>query len=129
MLVDDDRDFLDIHQRLLEANGYRVICCAEAAQAAARLDQDKPDLVISDLMMGALDSGFTLAKQIKAKTQGRPIPVIVVTAVANRLGFDFSPRSAEEFETMGADAFFDKPADPGSLLGKIRELLQQKQAE
>jgi two-component system cell cycle response regulator len=124
LLVDDDRDFLDMNSRVLQAKGYRVSCFSDADRAWQSMEAEKPDLVITDLMMKSLDSGFSLARKIKSDSGFENIPVIIVTAVASRRGFDFNPRSQNELEAMRADAFFDKPVAPELLVVKVKELLE-----
>jgi CheY-like chemotaxis protein len=124
MLVDDDRDFLEMNRSILAAQGYRVDCLTDADQAWERMQSPVPDLVITDLMMKSLDSGFSLARKIKSDPRFIAIPVIIVTAVASQRGFDFNPQSREDLEVMGADAYFDKPVSPQLLITKVKELLQ-----
>ena len=85
---------------------------------------EKPDLVITDLMMSDLDSGFAFAKKLKEDPRGSA-PVILLTSVTRQLGMDFHPRSADDLAAMHVDAYFDKPAAPASLLAKIEELLKR----
>jgi CheY-like chemotaxis protein len=127
-LVDDDRDFLDMETAILGSAGYRVSCFADprvafeairSAEPAAR-----PSLVVSDLMMRNLDSGFTLAGALKGDPGLAAIPVIIVSAVSSQKGFDFRPRSKADLDAMKADAFFDKPVAPQALLGKVKELIR-----
>jgi CheY-like chemotaxis protein len=123
MLVDDDADFLEVNRCILESNGYTVICCLDPQEALDRIAQEKPHLVVSDLMMGSLDSGFSLSRKIKADPRFCTIPVIIITAVSSQLGFDFHPRSPQELKEMGADGFLSKPVEPQEFLAKIEELL------
>jgi two-component system alkaline phosphatase synthesis response regulator PhoP len=123
MLVDDDQDFLEQNRALLEARGYRVACFSDPGEALANLRRERPELVVTDLMMKNLDSGFSLARAIKSEAGPSPIPVILVTAVASQRGFDFNPRTREELAAMNADAFFDKPVAPAALIAKVEELL------
>ena len=123
MLVDDDPDFLDMQRHLLEAQGYRVRCCSDAQSALTQMAQNRPNLVITDLMMSTLDAGFALSKKVKDDPRWARVPVIVVTAIASRQRFDFCPRTPADLSAMHADAFFEKPADPDALLAKVRELL------
>jgi CheY-like chemotaxis protein len=123
MLVDDDRDFLEINRGLLEARGFRVACFSDPGGALASFKRERPDLVVTDLMMKSLDSGFTLARAIKSEGGAAGIPVILVTAVASQRGFDFNPRTRDELAAMNADAFFDKPVSPEALIAKVEELL------
>ena len=125
MLVDDDPDFLGMQQHVFEALGYRVWCFREPEAAMKKIAADKPDLVITDVMMTSLDSGFTFSQQIKQDARSSGIPVIIVTAISTRMGFCFRPRTPEDLEAMHADAFFEKPADTDALVAKVRELLRQ----
>ncbi len=121
LLVDDDRDFLEQNRGVLAGRGYRVDSFADSNEALRAAEAEAPDLVVSDLMMKALDSGFSLARAIKDRYP--QVPVILVTAVASQRGFNFSPRGAQDLSAMNADAFFDKPVDPAALIAKVEELL------
>jgi CheY-like chemotaxis protein len=123
LLVDDDRDFLEQNRQVLAARGYRVECFSDPQPALQAMRRERPDLVVSDLMMESLDSGFSLARAIKSEPGLAGVPVILVTAVASQRGFDFNPRTREELAAMNADAFFDKPVSPLLLIAKIEELL------
>jgi len=121
LLVDDDGDFLEMNRNVLEARGYRVRCASDARAALAAAEADRPDLVVTDLMMDRLDAGFSLARSLKERFAG--LPVILVTAVAVQRGFDFRPRGEVDLAAMHADAYFDKPVDPVALTAKVGELL------
>jgi len=125
LLVDDDKDFLELERRILESRGYHVTCFSDAMAALAALHTDPvtPSLVVTDLMMTRLDSGFTFARALKADPRTARLPVIIVSAVSSQKGFDFKPRTAADLQAMGADAFFDKPVAPEALLAKVQELL------
>ena len=126
-LVDDDQDFLDLERRILENGGYRAACYTDPHAALAAMTDaaavDKPVLLITDLMMSALDAGFSLSRAVKADPRCAGIPVIIVSAVASQKGFDFHPRASEDLAAMSADAFFDKPVAPHILLARVKELL------
>jgi len=123
MVVDDNVPFLDVVEVVLQARGYRVACCTGPDEALAQMEVEKPHLVIADVMMAGLDSGFSLSKRIKRDPQLSGTPVILVTALTSRRGFDFTPRTPEELAAMNADAYLAKPVAPQTLLGKIEELL------
>jgi CheY-like chemotaxis protein len=125
MLVDDDADFLEIYRHVLGARGYRVACFSDPEKALQSMAREKPDLVITDLMMSTLDSGFCLSQRMKGDARLRDIPVVIVTAIGSRRGFDFVPRSTEELNDMGVNAYFDKPVAPEMLLAKVEELLER----
>ena len=124
-LVDDDRDFLELEKRILAGSGCAITCFSDpqAALAALAGPGELPALLVTDLMMSSLDSGFTLARALKNDPRLDAIPVIIVSAVSSQKGFDFHPRTPHELEAMGAVAFFDKPVAPQALLAKVKELL------
>jgi CheY-like chemotaxis protein len=123
LIVDDDYDFLEITRLVLERAGYRVMAAAEPKQALAVMQKEKPDLVITDLMMTSLDSGFLFARAIKEDPRYADVPVIISTSVSSALGLDFRPRTDEERAHMNVDAYFDKPLDHSRLLATIAGLL------
>ena len=129
LIVDDDYDFLEINRHILERAGYRVATAAEPKQALAQMEEEKPDLVITDLMMTSLDSGFYFARTIKEDPRYAGIPVIIATSVSSALGIDFRPRTAEDRAQMHVDAYFDKPLDHAHLLATISELLGRASQE
>ena len=123
LIVDDDYDFLEINRMMLERAGYRVAVAAEPQQALRKMAEEQPDLVITDLMMASLDSGFSFARTIKEDLVYGDIPVIIASSVSSSMGLDFRPRTADETAQMKVDAYFDKPLAPDKLLAKIEELL------
>ncbi|HPD13680.1 MAG TPA: response regulator [Planctomycetota bacterium] len=126
LLVDDDPDFLDMTSHVLEAAGYRVATAPDPPTALDLLGRETPCLVVTDLMMTGLDSGFSLARQIKTDPRFRGLPVIVATAIASRLGLDFAPRTGDDLSAMHADAFLEKPVLPADLLAAVHRLLARR---
>jgi CheY-like chemotaxis protein len=125
LLVDDDVDFVEMNRHVLEARGYRVAAAHDPAEALKLMADQPPDLVITDLMMRDLDSGFAFARQIREDPRAKETPVIIVTSVTSQLGFDFRPRTPEDLAAMHVDAYFDKPVAPQVLLDKVKTLLER----
>lgn len=123
LIVDDDFDFLELNRLILERAGYRVTTAAEPKQALLLMEQAKPDLVITDLMMTTLDSGFLFARAIKQDERYGDIPVVIATSVSSALGLDFRPRTDQERADMHVDAFMEKPLERAHLLSTIESLL------
>ena len=85
LLVDDDEGFLLAAGRLLEAAGYDVARALSADEARAHLADQRPDLILLDVIMPGKD-GFAFADEV-AKDQGlADIPIVLVTAVAESPG-------------------------------------------
>lgn len=126
LLVDDDADFIEINRHVLEAAGYSVLPCHDVQGAMTALASQHVDLVLTDLMMKSLDSGFEFAKALKADERLRGIPIIMATSVTSQMGLDFRPRTPQDLQAMGIDAYFDKPIPPKKLIEKVHELLSNK---
>ena len=126
-LVDDDTDFLEMEAAILSAGGFRTRSFPDSRGALAALAsadaEQRPSLIVTDLMMKSLDAGFTFARAVRSDPRLVDIPIVIVTAVASQKGFDFRPRTTEDLAAMSAEAFFDKPVSPAAFLAKVRELL------
>ncbi len=126
MIVDDDFDVLEWCRLILEAAGFRTLCFQNGDDAYAAMKKERPALVITDLMMANLDSGFDFARSIKEDPDFANLPIIIMTAASSRHGFDFAPKSDEDLAAMHVDAYFSKPADPQALVAKARALIARQ---
>ena len=126
LLVDDDLDFTEMNRHVLEAQGFRVAVSHDPAEAWKAVEAETPALIITDLMMKDLDSGFAFARQVKDDPRTKETPVIIVTSVSSQMGFDFRPRTPDDLAAMHVDAYFDKPASPEALIEKIKTLLARR---
>ena len=122
VVVDDDYDVLEWCRLILEGAGFRTACFHNGEDALAAMKAEKPALVITDLMMANLDSGFDFAQSVKENPEYGELPVIIMTAASSRHGFDFTPSSDADLAAMHIDAYFSKPADPKALVAKVRSL-------
>jgi CheY-like chemotaxis protein len=129
MMVDDDVDFLDMNRAVLQGKGYKVLCFSDPHTAFEEMERAKPHLLVTDLVMKTMDSGFSLARKVREDERFKKVPIIIVTAIGSRQGFDFNPRTPDELAAMRADAYFDKPVDPDVLVAKVEELLGRRSEE
>lgn len=123
VVVDDDFDSLEIIRQILETGGHKTICFLDPMEALEHMASEVPPLVITDLMMKSIDTGFAFSRQIKFDPRFKNVPVILITSASIKKEFAVHAKTPEELKKMGIDAFFDKPADPEILLKKVRELL------
>jgi len=119
LIVDDDQDLVvGLAVRLRKAGGYDVIMAADGLGGITKAQREKPDLVILDLGLPVGD-GFSVLERLKTLTTTALIPVIVLSAR--------DPGEAQNAVLdMGADAFFQKPADNDQLLAVIRKVLGEE---
>jgi len=122
VVIDDDYDVLEWCRVILEFDGFVVECFYDIEEAYAFMQRSKPDIILSDLMMADLNSGFDFAQRIRETPDLAQVPIIILTAASSRLGFDFSPKSEDDLKAMHVDAYFSKPVDQ-TLLSKMHELI------
>ncbi len=110
LLVDDNPDMLNYVARLIEKD-YRVLTAANGQQALNVMEQQKPDLILSDIMMPVMD-GVTLLNKLRSIPEYVSIPVILLSA---RAGNEDKFRG---FNT-GADDYLVKPFSASELITRI----------
>jgi DNA-binding response OmpR family regulator len=121
LIVDDDQDLVvGLAVRLRKVGGYDVIMAADGLGAVTKAQREKPDLIILDLGLPVGD-GFSVLERLKTLMNTALIPVIVLSAR--------DPGEAQDAVLqMGADGFFQKPADNDQLLAAIRHALGEDEA-
>jgi CheY-like chemotaxis protein len=122
LLVDDDPDFVEANSIVLEASGFEVLSASSGAEGLRRVGEEKPDLVVLDVMMENTDEGFAVARAIR-RTLKSNVPIIMLTSVGKVTGYDFKPEEHPDF--FPVDAWLEKPVPPTVLVSKIRELLRK----
>ena len=122
LIVDDDPDITYTMQMILESHGYQVDSAVNSATARTQMEQEKPDLIILDVMMDTMHEGFDFDRELKHKPDYKDIPVLMLTAVKERFGLDFKPEAGDQ-DWLPVEEFFDKPVKPAVLLEKVEKLL------
>lgn len=115
LAVDDEVYILHILDFSLEAEGFEVITASNGELCVERARQERPDLIVLDIMMPVLD-GYETCRRLKADPLTKDIPVILLTAkgrdVDKRLGFE-----------VGASEYIVKPFSPSRLIERIYEII------
>ncbi len=119
VLVVDDEEEIRQYLKAELSDIYRVSEATNGKEALDYVLNQKPDLVISDVMMPEMD-GATLTKKIKSNINVNHIPVILLTAKASQ------EDKAEAFET-GADAYVPKPFNVEMLKKRITNILENRE--
>ena len=119
LVVDDTPQNVKLLTDLLTVKGYAVVTAASGAEALARIEADRPDLVLLDVVMPGM-SGYEVCQRIRADKANGIMPVVMVTAL--------DPAS-ERIKGLdaGADDFLTKPINIPELLARVRSLLRIKQ--
>jgi putative two-component system response regulator len=119
LVVEDEPHIRDVLSGLLGALGYRMLVAGSAEQALEALRVVSPDLVLTDVHLGAM-SGIELCARLKADPRYELTPVVILTAVG-----DLQARVAGL--AAGADDFFTKPVEFVELRTRLAALLRVKQ--
>jgi CheY-like chemotaxis protein len=88
-----------------------------------KIENEKPDLVLLDVMMETQDEGFHIAYQIRNNEEMSDLPIIMLTAVGSETGFSFDKEKDEDF--LPVNEFLEKPVNPDKLIEYVRKSLGQ----
>ena len=123
LVTDDDQDIRDSLQAILEAQNYTVITAADRDEGMEKIRNEKPDLMILDVMMVKMQDGFEMARELKQDPEYRDIPILMLTGVKGATGIDFKSTAGDP-DWNPVEGFLEKPVDPDYLLSEINRLLK-----
>jgi len=114
LLVDDEPNIIELASMYLRQDGFRVISAGDGLTALERAAQDRPALMVLDLMLPRLD-GWEVCKQIRAESD---LPILMLTArdedIDKIVGLE-----------LGADDYLTKPFNPRELIARIKAILRR----
>ena len=118
LVVDDDKDILELVAFRLERAGYDVLTAENGEQALALARESQPALVVLDVMMPSM-TGYDVVEALRADDRTRDVPVIMLTARVQDAdvsrGFD-----------AGADDYIRKPFSPQELRARVEAVLGRR---
>jgi len=117
LIVDDEITFIKTAQVRLEASGYEVIAASHGLEGLEKIENEKPDLIILDVLMPMMD-GYTMLREIRKNDEIKNIPVIMCSGKVIL-------KIAENNSKSKADAYIAKPFDSSVFISKIKELLKK----
>jgi twitching motility two-component system response regulator PilH len=118
--IDDSATMREVIKIAFRRENINVITCADAASALAQFEQNKPDVVITDVIMPDQD-GYSVCSQIKQHPEYGGIPVVLMSGVVNK-------SVADKAVAVKADELIRKPFQPQELIGRVKSLLEPKRA-
>ncbi|MHB8069178.1 MAG: response regulator [Desulfobaccales bacterium] len=122
LVVDDDPDLVDMVSTKLEANNYRIAKAYDGIQAWEKIRQEKPAMVLLDVMMPNKD-GYVTCGEIKNDPNFKDIAVVLLTAVVDNL--PTTSYTHHSGRTTPADDFISKPIDLDKLMAIVQENLRR----
>ena len=124
LVIDDDEDVCLAVKTLLETRGYAVETASTKEAGQAKLAELVPDLAILDVMMQSWQDGFELARQVKKDPALKDIPILMLTGVEHKTGFEFKSAAGDE-DWLPVDGFLDKPVEPDVLFAAVEKILRK----
>jgi CheY-like chemotaxis protein len=112
LVCDDDPSLRELVRAVL-GSGYRFVEAADGAEALALAREERPDLVVLDIMLPGL-SGIEVLEELRTDAALESIPVVITTAWSH---------AEIHAQVAGADRFVSKPFDPDELSTAVEELL------
>ena len=122
LVVDDDVDFCEATQLLLDSKGFEVVLAHDGKEGLEKMRSEEPDLVILDVMMPEMN-GYDVCVVIKADPALKKTPVILLTAVDQNL-FKTTYTQAMGLMTE-ADDYMAKPVEPQDLVKRVENWLNK----
>lgn len=114
LAVDDEKHIVRLVQVNLERQGYEVVTANDGKEALEKVESERPDLVVLDVMMPYMD-GFEVLQNLRRNQSTRDIPVIMLTAKA---------QDADVFKgwQSGVDCYLTKPFNPMELISFVKRI-------
>ena len=118
LVVDDEYALVETLADLLEDEGYRVISAANGDAGLSRLEEEKPDLILTDFMMPIAD-GLHLIRGVRAIPECRDLPIVMMSSVSKSVALSLRPKGDE----LHISGYLDKPFQLDELLELVQRLI------
>jgi DNA-binding response OmpR family regulator len=116
LIVDDEQRIIDLAKMYIEGEGYQVTSSTNGREALNRILNEKPALVVLDLMLPGMD-GLDVCRRVRAQSD---VPIIMLTARSD----DIDKIVGLE---LGADDYLTKPFNPRELVARIKAILRRSE--
>lgn len=120
LIIDDEPDIATYHATLLSDHGWQVRTALSGDEGLAAAREEKPDVVLLDVMMPER-GGLSTLIGFRKDPQLAKVPVVLVTGIQETLTADFE-HFLDRFKTYHPEGYVEKPIDPDKLLALINEL-------
>ena len=123
LMIDDDPEFVDAITNILDAKGYDVVTAGNGKDGVEKARQEKPDIILLDVMMTTKSEGFDVARELSKDANLKETPVIMLTGVRKEMNlpFGFEP----DADWLPVKAFLEKPVKPETLLKTIEDNIKK----
>jgi len=104
-------------ETFLKRNGFEVLAAEDGKTGVELVQKEKPDLILLDVMMETLFSGFEVCRQIRTDQDLKSIPIIDISGMADEINVAFDNKTDSYY--FNPDDFLEKPVDKVALLKKL----------
>ena len=118
LVVEDDPSASRLVGYTLEQEGYQVITASDGLEGVRKARDEHPDLIILDIMLPGLD-GYEVCQQLRKEPETAKLPILMLSAKAREIDKDTGLK-------IGADDYLAKPADPSTIIAKVKTLLASR---
>ncbi len=123
LVVDDDTDYQMICGMILKGEGFQVTQALNGRDAIESLRQDKPDLILLDVMMSTILEGVEVSKRIKSNPRTKDVPVVMISSITTS---EYASTFPDD-ERIPIDAWLSKPIQPDVLLKTVKRFVGEAQ--
>jgi CheY-like chemotaxis protein len=120
LVIDDEKDILEIAKKRLESHGYEVLVARSGREGIEKAITAKPELIFLDLMMPEID-GFQVCHLLQQSDQTKAIPIIAFTALTEQ-------ENIKKILNLGAKGYVLKPFKSSDLLKFTQHFLKKGQS-
>ncbi len=123
LIIDDNSDYLFSMGTFLERNGFKVLKAEDGRKGLDMIKNDRPDLILLDVMMESTYSGLEVCKKVRGDSEVKDIPIIGISAMGDELGVHVDKWGNSEY--FDVDEYLEKPVDKEKLLQRINVRLKK----
>ena len=117
-------EFVEAITNILDAKGYDVVSANDGKDGVAKAKQEKPDIILLDVMMTTKSEGFDVARELSKDANLKGTPVVMLTGVRKEMNlpFGFEP----DADWLPVKAFLEKPVKPEVFSRPSKKILKSK---
>jgi DNA-binding response OmpR family regulator len=128
LVIDDDPEICEALQEILSDYDYEVLTAQDTTRGVQLIEQQRPDLLILDIMMTTMQEGLDFATKLKEKEGVWGIPILIVSA-RPPVEKGYGRTIDQDMDWIAAEIFMEKPVDPEDLIKNVKILLKEPYEE
>lgn len=123
VIIDDNTDYLFTMETFLSRNGFEVSTAENGKEGLDLILKERPDVVLLDIMMETLFSGFEVCKQLRSDEGLKDMPIIGISGISEEININYE--QWPDWEYFSPDAYMSKPVDKDRLLDLIDQVIKK----